>query len=748
MRLLKRTFLTLGALLLAAAGYVGWSIQRQLPDQAAPPIPGLGAAVQVTFDARGVPTLRAATLLDAVRVQGYLAARERLFQMELLRRSADGTLAEAVGAAALPLDRRRRTFGFRQVAEAAVPLLPAAEREAAEAYAAGVNAYIGARPGRWGVEFKLLGLVPAPWTAADSLKVLLLMQEDLSTSWREELQGALLQALPAERRALLLPRSTEDDVLLVPDAVPAPAPPTRLLGGTERRAALEALADPAFRQPLAGVAGSNNWVVAGTRSASGRPMLANDPHLGLTAPGTWYPLRIEWQGRFVQGVSIPGGPGVVIGQNDRLAWGFTNLMTDVQDLYWEAPVGERLESIPVKGRAPERLRVPFGKHGPQLRPGLSLQWTALDPARLRNPLLAVNAARDWAEFNAALDGFPGPAQNAVYADRDGHIGWRATGLIPRRRPGDDGSLPKDGRDPGNDWQGFVAQAEMPRILDPAAGFLATANQRVIGTSFPHPVATDWASPVRARRIVEVLSGARGWTLADMDGLQRDTRSPLFRDFREAALPLVPADLRAELAAWDGRASADSRAFARLSALWREWRRTAGERLMPGAGLDAEALRWADRDSVPLALLRADQAAWTRLGLGDRGQAFEQSLRRAAEGPDWNQAWGRVNRLGIPHPIGRAGGILGWLFNPPAADQEGAARCVRVAGADFGQSLRFLVDWGRPEETRLVLPLGASGHLGSRHRHDQQRDWLGGDPEGRRTRLLQAASGPGMRFTSR
>jgi penicillin amidase len=747
MRLLKRILLVLVLLLAVASGYVGWTIKRQLPDIATPPIPGLGAEVRVTFDDRGVPTVRAASLLDAVRVQGYLVARERLFQMELMRRSADGTLAEIVGGSALPLDRRHRTFGFRQVAEAAVPLLPPAEREATEAYAAGVNAFIRSHEGHWGVEFRLLGFEPQLWTTADCIKVLLLMNEDLATSWREELQQAFLQALPPERRALLMPRSTEEDVLLVPDADPPPVPPTRTIVLPEKtlKASAALLSDPAFNTTHAGVKGSNNWVVAGSRTASGKPMLANDPHLGLLSPGTWFPLRIEWQGRFVQGAAMPGGPGVVIGQNDRLAWGFTNLMTDVQDLFWEDPIGERVERIPVKGQAPGILRVPIGRHGPQLRPGLSLQWTALDPANLRNPLLAVNTARDWTEFNAALDGFLGPAQSAVYADQDGHIGWRATGLIPKRKAGDDGSLPRNGADPANDWQGFVPQAAMPRVLDPAQGFLATANQRLIGSSFPHPVATDWASPVRAQRIVAVLSGARGWNLSDMDQLQRDTRSPHFLAFRDAALPLLPESLRAELAAWNGQAEASSRAFSRLFVLYREWRRVTLERLMPGSGLDGEDLRWANRDSVPLALLKADQRAWTRLGLGDRAEAMDLARRKAVASPEWNQTWGRANRLEIPHPIGRAGGILGWIFNPPTKPQDGASRCVRVAGPDFGQSMRFLVDWGNPEATRLVLPLGVSGHLGSAHRHDQLDAWLQGDPAGRQTSLKQPPNGTTMRF---
>ena len=748
MRLFKRILLTFFLLLLAAAGTGWWLVERQLPDPAAPSIAGLTGAVRVAFDGRGVPTVRAGNLLDAVRVQGYLTARERLFQMELMRRSADGTLAEVVGAAALPLDRRRRTFGFRQVAEAAVAQLPQPEREASEAYAAGVNTFIQSRPGRWGIEFQLLGIVPRPWTVADSLKVLLIMHEDLSTSWREELQGTLLASLPRERRELLMPRATEEDVLLVPDADPAPVPPTRRFSAAALKTARETLADPSLRMPYAGVAGSNNWVVAGHRTASGKPMLANDPHLGLMSPGTWYPLRIEWQGRYVQGASLPGGPGVVIGHNDRIAWGFTNLMTDVQDLYWEDPIAERVERIEVKGRAAETFRVPLGRHGPQLRPGLSIHWAALDPIRLRNPFLAVDAARDWNEFNVALDGFPGPAQNAVYADCDGHIGWRATGLIPLRRPGDDGSLPKDGGDPGNDWRGFVAQADMPRLLDPAAGFIATANQRVIGSSFPHPVATDWASPVRAWRIVEVLSQARNWTLAEMDKLQRDTRSPLYLAFRDASLPLLPGELRTEFERWDGLASAGSRAFSRLFALYREWRGVVLERLMPGTGLDGEDLRWANRDAVPLALLKLNQAGWTKLGLGDRAQAMNQARRRAAEHADWNRPWGEANRLRAPHPIGRAGGLLGWIFNPPAARQDGASRCVRVAGPDFGQSMRFILDWGEPEAARLVLPLGVSGHLSSSHREDQLKDWLKGDPEARHTRLKQVPKGNELSFTPR
>ena len=416
----------MGVLLAAAVLVAVALVWRQLPDRGTPSIPGLTAPVEVTFDARAIPTVRAHSMGDALRVQGYLQARERLLQMELGRRVAGGEVAELVGAAALPLDRRQRVFGFAQVAETAVERLPPAERAAAEALADGINAFITSHRGRWGLEFELLGAEPRAWKPADSIRMLLLMHQQLSSTWESDLETEALSSLPAERRAFLQPMVTAEDVLVLPDATPPPAPSTSALltaavspsvptGPRWRPEPLEVLGVPL--EPLAGArppeVGSNAWVVSGAHTAKGKPLLANDPHLGFSAPEVWYPLRIELLGRdgriirWVQGVSLPGIPGTVIFQNDRLAIGFTNTGTDVQDLYREPAIAERVERIAVKDGPTEVLTVSAGQARPDgASPGLAVQWAALDPSTLRLPVEAMMLATDWASLNAGADQLP------------------------------------------------------------------------------------------------------------------------------------------------------------------------------------------------------------------------------------------------------------------------------------------------------------------------------------------------------
>jgi penicillin amidase len=741
-----------GLLLLAGGG--GWYLTvRQLPDDQPGLIPGLQGEVTVAVDGRGVPTLRAADLFDAFRVQGFETARERMFQMELMRRSAEGRLSELVGASALPLDRIHRTYGFRQVAEAAVPMLPEGERRALEAYAAGVNAYLASRPGRWGLEFQLLGLKPESWTPAHSLEVLLLMHEDLSTSWKSEVQAEALKDLPEATRKFLMPSIAEGDLPLTPD-LPGTVPDTAdFFGGaaakpsspSDKAAALRGLEamqaiptpDPELR------AGSNNWVIAGSRTKSGKPILANDPHLNLGAPGIWFQVRFEVAGHTAQGVSLPGLPGLVIGHNDAVAWGLTNLGTDVQDLYREQATSERVESIPVKGKAPEELRVKLGAHGPQILPGLSLTWTALDPSLLRMPTIGFMQARDWASFNAAVDQFTGPAQNIVYADTQGHIGWRASGLIPIRKKGNDGSRILDGSDPANDWQGYVSQADMPRVFDPPQGFLATANNRVVGTSYPHVVATEWAGTSRAGRIADLLSCSGGPVTSPIPDMQLDNEPRFFRTFRAA---LLTAGLGPELSASHGKvalaeevfASAESHDFTHLELVRRSFRKQLLQLLLKGSSVQPAKFRWYNEDAWILAAAKATPEAWKAAGLGDKQAFLYACLKEAQASPNWNKPWGEVNEVRMKHPFGLSGGILGWIFNPKPARLSGSSKSIRVVSQDFGQSMRMVVDLADLDATRLVLPLGQSGHLGSKHRLDQYGDWQKGDPEGTRTRLKQGS----------
>jgi penicillin amidase len=355
-------------------------------------------------------------------------------------------------------------------------------------------------------------------------------------------------------------------------------------------------------------------------------------------------------------------------------------------------------------------------------------------------------ARDWANFNAAVDGFTGPAQSIVYADIQGHIGWRASGLIPLRKKGNDGSRILDGSDPSNDWQGFVAQAEMPRVLDPAQGFLATANNRVIGTSFPHVVATEWAGTSRVSDIGGHLSGkAHGpwnsigqpdkWTAKDSERLQRSSWSnfhgALWFSLREAGI-------------WNNndppRMVSTNVGSTTLELNRRSIRINLLKLLLKGSAHDPSRYRWYNEDAWLQAALAADAESWKAAGLGDKQAFLRNSFEELKSSPNWNKLWGEVNEVRIKHPLGLGGGILGWLFNPKPARLSGSSKSIRVVSRDFGQSMRMVVDLADLDATRLVLPLGQSGHLGSKHRLDQYADWQQGDPEGKRTRLHQPAAG--------
>lgn len=740
-------------LVTATAVVGGLAVRRNLPDRVAPPITGLSSPVSVTFDDRGVATVTADSLGDALRVQGYLTARDRLFQLDLQRRAAAGQLASVFGRVALPSDREHRTLGFARVAAAALPLLPATERESLVALTDGINAFLASHAGKLGLEYVFLE-APRRFEPSDALLVYLLMNEDLSSSWKSEAASASLEALPASARRFLLEKVTRDDVLLVPDSVPLAVAPL------PEEAPAVAVRAPFEVDGPEGI-GSNGWVVSGALTASGRPMLANDPHLAIGMPSIWLPMRFVIAGRAVEGVTLPGLPGVVIGRNESLAWGFTNLGQDVQDLYRETIQGEgvvrrggveplvtRVETIAVRGSAPESLVVRESSHGPLVKDDLALRWAILDPGVVRVPTASFMLAADEAELQAACDSFVAPGQNVVWATKDGSIGWRATGLVPIRRPGTDGSVPYDGRDPENDWRGFVPASEMPRVSNPPSGYLVTANQRVIGTSFPYPVATAWPSPARARRIRETIETARseGRKLdrAAFDAMQRDVVAAGMRDLLRAVAAYLPADL--EAGRWEGRADRGDPLFPLARALRIQLR----ERLL--ATWKVTGWRGGPTEDALLDLARSDDAAFRRAGLGSRdaflGGAVDAALAdvRKAYGTDRKRwSWGEANPLATRHPLGRVPG-LSWVFDPPfRLPMSGAPQAVRVHGPSLGQSMRWIVDWGDPEASTLVVPFGVSGHVGSPHRLDQLRYWRDGDPGGAATRLARTASGPSLDF---
>ncbi len=761
---MRRFVLRLLAGLLALALLLGLAlfflIRRNLPDREGGRIAGLGAGVTIELDDRGVATIRAGSVEDALRAQGWQTARERAFQLDLLRRTATGQLAELFGEAALPLDKKHRVYGFAGVAEAAVPLLPPRQRADLEALAAGINAYFDSRRGRLGLELALLRTAPEPWRPADSLAVLLLMYEQLTDDVEAESALVRLESLPASLRGFLRPESTEDDLPLVPDAALIGPPPLPDLSGAAppalpKAARLDA-ADPAP------VAGSNAFAVSGALTASGKPILAGDPHLGLEMPGIWLPMRFVVEGRTAEGVTIPGMPALTIGRTEDVAWSFTNLMVDVQDLYRETieggrarrgdgfdPVTERTETIRVRGREPETLVVRATPRGPLVEGDLAVRWTALDPANLRLPNADFLRAKGEAELLATLDAFTGPPQNVVWASASGSIGWRPAGLLPLRREGTDGNVPYDASDPANDWQGYLPMSELPRVVDPPEGFVVTANNRTIGSSFPHALGADWSHPGRARRIrdriLEAKVAGAKLTQGGAESIQLDERSETMRRTAAAFVPHLPADLAGLLAGWDGTADAASPRYLVAAAL----RRAARARAL--AAWDVPSLRWFLEGDNWNALLEADDAAFRAAGLGPKKDFMEGVVadalaalekRHGRDRGAWS--WGAANRLSIRHPLGRVPG-LSWLFDPPRPVQSGASTAPRASSPAYGQSLRLLVDWGDPAAATLVVPLGVSGHAGSPHRFDQLPAWRSGDPGGEKTRLSRPPAGDPIRL---
>lgn len=534
---------------------------------------GLGAALSLERDEHGIPTIRAASIEDAAFGLGFAHAQDRLWQLETHRRIGSGRLAETFGRSALDNDKFLRALGVRSAAQAQWAQLGAESRRVLEAYAAGINAWqrehMPARP----PEMLMLGVAVEDWTPVDSLAWAIMMAWDLGGNWNTELLRARLAlTLPVERINQLLPPYPGEAPLATADYA-ALFRPLKLGGALAALSAqqidhLQAIAPPSG---IEGV-GSNNWVVAGTHTTSGKPLLANDPHLKITSPALWYLARVEVTGAngFKSvGATMPGLPGVVLGQNEHIAWGFTNTGPDVQDLYlerfnpddpmqvqtprgWERVAGVA-EDIRVKGGPSENIVVRVSRHGPMISDaggvagevvgtdgnapyGIALRWTALDADS--DPIaasLAMNRARSAAEFvDVATRLWLAPMQNMVVADRGGQIAVVSPGRVPRRRPDNDlkGLVPAPGWDARYDWDGFIPAAQTPREAQPPRGWIATANQRVHDAAYPHYITSEWAPPYRQQRIEQLLRARARHSIGDMAAMQADVLSL-------AAQPLLP-----------------------------------------------------------------------------------------------------------------------------------------------------------------------------------------------------------------
>ena len=595
MKTARRIAAALGILLLFLAGFAWVQLERSLPmldGEAA--LNALGARVEVLRDGEGIPHVYAKSERDAWMALGFLHAQDRLWQMEFQRRLAAGRLAEALGERAFDIDKVTRTLGIRRTAEAIVATLDASTRDALEAYAQGVNAFLDADP-VLPVEFQLLRVKPEPWRPADTVGWLLMMSWDLSSNWRSEAARLRLMArLGPERLAEFMPAYPGDTATPLPDF-------KALYTGLEDTAGALLALSPGVEDAL----GSNNWAVAGTQTASGKPLLANDPHLGLQAPALWYLAHLSSPAGNAVGATLPGVPFVVLGRNDHLAWSMTTTNGDVQDLFIEridprdagryltptgtAPFETREEVIRV-GSEERRITVRSTRHGPvfsdaiqslgQATPKghvIALAWAALDPGNATARAgLGMNRARNREEFLAAVRDFHSPQQNIVYATDDGHIGFVAPARVPVRRPDNlaQGRIPVPGWDAKYDWQGWLAFEELPAVVDPESGRIVTANHKITPPGYKPFIAADWFPPYRAQRIEFLLNMQPLQSLASFRRIQADAESPLAKALRphiESALPATGAGQRAKslLHAWDNAMAPDSPAPLVFAAWYRE-----------------------------------------------------------------------------------------------------------------------------------------------------------------------------------
>ncbi len=774
----------LGILLLAIATTVGYGYYLahaalpQLDGNLA--VKGLSAPVKVTRDGHGLPAIEASSLDDLFFAQGYVTAQDRLWQMDVMRRFGAGELSEILGEDTLKIDREQRILGLRAAAKKSLGMASPRDRSCFDAYARGVNAFIEAHENALPIEFRILKYRPKPWQAEDSIVIANQMVKDLNfytfqdALTREKILAKLGPELTAD---LYVNRSWHDRPPTVmredindqqnqgdsddDDDEDDDSGPDNAV--TQGNRALEIWAQHA---PEA-VNGSNDWVVSGAHTVTGKPLLSNDMHLGHQMPNLWYEAHLKSGVLDVAGVTLPGMPYVIVGHNQRIAWGFTNVGPTVSDAFienfnekdgaYQTPQGwkqpeHRLEVIHVKGAPDVTVDIKITRHGPiisELIPGetsqIALRWTLYDG--LRMPFFDVDTAQNWDEFRKAFSQLDAPGQNVVYADVDGNIGYQTTGHVPIRASGD-GSLPVSGADDTHEWTSYIPFEKLPSIYNPPSGVIATANGRITPDGYPHSISVEWEAPWRTARIYHVLESGRKFAASDMLALENDVQSEsdLFAAERfvyavdHAAKPSARAKQAADLMRnWDGRmlAAATAPTIAVRSA--EELTRLLLEPRLGAASEDPKrvetVLSWKSYEwQMRTVWLQNVMLHQPKRWLPDKYPNYEELLTAAVEAavnrPDapkdlasWH--WGSVNAIEIEHPILSRIPLLRRWAAPGVNPQSGSGYTVKAVTRHHGPSERFTANLADLDQSTLNTVTGQGGNFLSPYYMDQWKAWYEG-----------------------
>jgi penicillin amidase len=817
MRILSYVAAAIVLVLLATGLYAIWTVHRSFPQTSGDiTVPGLRGDVTVLRDDKGVPQIYADNAEDLFFAQGYVQAQDRFFEMDFRRHVTSGRLSEWFGNKTLETDEFVRTLGWRRVAERELALLDPDTRRYLDAFSNGVNAYLANHSGsQLSLEYAVLGLdgvdtTPEPWTPADSVSWLKAMAWDLRGNMEDEIDRVMAStSLSLRQVAQLYPpyqyethqpivdQGAVVDGVYEQDATGnATRLPRRAMFPPQVVAELRSLDKVVHHMPsLMGSGdgiGSNAWAVSGSRTSTGMPLLANDPHLAPTMPGIWYQMGLHCTTVSptcpfdLTGFTFSGVPGVVIGHNDRIAWGFTNLGPDVSDLYLEKvsghtylydgrhlPMKTRDETFQVAGHDPVTITVRSTRHGPiisdvsddladvgELAPvtghaphrdsgyAVSLRWTALRPGKTADAIFEVDRARNWNQFHTAAADFAVPAQNLVYADTAGNIGYQAPGRIPIRRTGH-GDWPVPGWDPAYDWAGYVPYEALPNVLDPKDGYVVTANQAPVdGSKYPYYLGDSWDYGYRAQRIIDMINADDDITVDDMAAMQLDT-------YNANAATLVPYLLKIDvpthfarqgqrvLNGWDFTQPADSVAAAYFNVVWKNLLALTFHDQMPESVWPDGGDRWF---AVVAGLLKNPESPWwddvntdvreTRddiLSEALVNARDELTMLQAKDPGSWN--WGRLHQLELANQsLGTSGiGPIEWLFNRGPYDLAGGTAVVDAMGWDASEgydvnyvpSMRMVVSLANFDDSRWVNLTGASGHAFNSHYSDQTGLWATG-----------------------